>query len=305
MPAPLALQIAKTISDAIANGEIGDGEHLSAPKLAVRFGVSRSPIREALEVLSGLGFAEQRANRGYFAKASASEGTASDAARLSLPFEPASAYQKMAEDWLTDRIPSDVTEQMLRDRYQLTKSQLSDILTRAAREGWAQPKAGYGWQFLPVAKTPEAFEQAYRFRMVIEPAAMLEPTYQINRAVLEELKRLQTRMLEQDIERLPGERLMQLGTQFHEELIQFSGNPFFHQSLVRVNQMRRLMEYRSRIDRRRLYTQCREHLELIGILETGDIVAASYRMRQHLAGALRAKTPVVLNDEQTLAVAEK
>jgi len=156
-----------------------------------------------------------------------------------------------------------------------------------------------------VAKTPEAFEQAYRFRMVIEPAAMLEPTYQINRAVLEELKRLQTRMLEQDIERLPGERLMQLGTQFHEELIQFSGNPFFHQSLVRVNQMRRLMEYRSRIDRRRLYTQCREHLELIGILETGDIVAASYRMRQHLAGALRAKTPVVLNDEQTLATAEK
>jgi len=297
MPAPLALQIAKTISDAIASGEIGDGEHLSAPKLAMRFGVSRSPIREALDVLSELGFAEQRANRGYFARFVAPEG-ADSAARISLPFEPSSAYQKIAEDWLTDRIPSDVTEQMLRDRYQLTKSQLSDILMRAAREGWAQPKPGYGWQFLPVAKTPEAFEQAYRFRMVIEPAAMLEPTYQINRAVLEEQKRLQTRMLEHDIERLPGERLMQLGTLFHEELIQFSGNPFFHQALVRVNQMRRLMEYRSRIDRRRLYTQCREHLELIAIIESGDIVAASYRMRQHLAGALRAKTPVVLNEDQ-------
>jgi len=300
MPAPLALQIAKTISDAITNGEIADGEHLSAPKLATRFGVSRSPVREALDVLAGLGFAEQRANRGYFATAGkAQDGEGFERKGRALPFEASSSYQRIAEDWLTDRIPSDVTEQMLRDRYQLTKSQLTDILTRAAREGWAEPKAGYGWQFLPVAKTPKAFEQAYRFRMVIEPAAMLEPTYRIDRAVLEEQKRLQTRMLEQDIERLAGERLMQLGTLFHEELIKFSGNPFFHQALVRVNQMRRLMEYRSRVDRRRLYTQCKEHLELIAVLEAGDIVDASYMMRRHLAGALRAKTPVVLDEDES------
>lgn len=298
MPASLALQIARTVSDAITNGEIADGEHLSAPKLAARFGVSRSPVREALEVLSRLGFAEQRANRGYFAKAGkAADETGSTPKGNARPFEASNPYQEIAEDWLTDRIPSDVTEQMLRDRYRLTKAQLTDILMRAAREGWAEPKPGYGWQFLPVAKTPEAFEQAYRFRMIIEPAAMLEPTYQIDRAVLNEQRRLQTRMLEQDIERLSGERLMQLGTLFHEELIKFSGNPFFHQALVRVNQMRRLMEYRSRVDRRRLYTQCKEHLELIAIIESGDIVGASYQMRQHLAGALRAKTPVVLNED--------
>src|SRR5690606_37459561 len=184
MPASLVLQIAKTISAAIASGEIGDGEHLSAPKLAVRFGVSRSPVREALEVLAGLGFAEQRANRGYFAKAAKLEAAGNGPSRQVLPFESASSYQQMAEDWLRDRIPADVTEQMLRDRYRLTKAQLSDVLMRAAREGWAEPKPGYGWQFLPVAKTPEAFEQAYRFRMIIEPAAMLEPTYQINRPVL-------------------------------------------------------------------------------------------------------------------------
>lgn len=298
MPAPLVMQIAKSISDAIANGEIAEGEHLSAPKLALRFGVSRSPVREALEVLAGLGFSELRANRGYFARMTKTDGTqVSDEGGSTLPFEAANSYQQMAEDWLTDRIPSDVTEQMLRDRYELTKAQLSDILTRAAREGWAEPKAGYGWQFLPVAKTPEAFEQAYRFRMIIEPAAMLEPSYRIDRTVLEKQKRLQTRMLEHDIERLPGERLMALGTLFHEELIKFSGNPFFHQSLMRVNQMRRLMEYRSRVDRRRLFTQCKQHLELIALLEAGELIDASYMMRQHLAGALRAKTPVVLTDD--------
>lgn len=298
MPAPLVLKIAKSLADAISNSEIAEGEHLSAPKLALRFGVSRSPVREALVVLGDLGYAELRPNRGYFAKMATPEQALDIKDSFpALTFEAASPYQQMAEDWLTDRLPANVTEQMLRERYQLTKSQLNDILTRAAREGWAVPKAGYGWHLLPVAKTPEAFEQAYRFRMVIEPAAMLEPTYRIKRAVLEEQKRLQTRMLDSDIERLPGERLMELGTMFHEELIKFSGNPFFHQALVRVNQMRRLMEYRSRIDRRRLYTQCKQHLELIEVLETGDVIEASYMMRQHLAGALRAKTPVVLKDD--------
>lgn len=85
MAASLALQIAKTISDAIANGEIADGEHLSAPKLASRFGVSRSPIREALELLAELGFAEQRANRGFFARAEkAVEGAAASNEREGL-----------------------------------------------------------------------------------------------------------------------------------------------------------------------------------------------------------------------------
>lgn len=297
MPASLALRIAKTIAEAISNGEIADGEHLSAPKLAERFGVSRSPIREALDLLASQGFAALEPNRGYFANAKEPSLTQADPTGQSLPFEEPNAYQQVAEDWLTDRIPADVSEQMLRDRYRLTKTQLTDILMRAAREGWAEPKAGYGWQLLPVAKTPEAFEQAYRFRMTIEPAAMLEPTYQIDRAVLEEQKRLQSRMLESGIEKLPGERLMELGTLFHEELIKLSGNPFFHQALVRVNRMRRLMEYRSRVDRRRLYTQCTQHLKIIEIIETGDLVEASYMMRRHLAGALRAKSPVALRDD--------
>jgi len=36
---------------------------------------------------------------------------------------------------------------------------------------------------------------------------------------------------------------------------------------------------------------------LIAVLETGDIADASYMMRRHLAGALRAKTPVVLDED--------
>ncbi|APG89115.1 GntR family transcriptional regulator (plasmid) [Sinorhizobium americanum CCGM7] len=287
----LAQNIANEITLLVTSGELAVGDPLRTQHLADRFGVSRSPVREALQMLSEQGVLEQKENRGFFVKESAGAlaETVSDEAR---PFEVANDYQRLAEDWLTDRIPAEVTEQVLRERYDLTKMQLNDILMRAVREGWAERKQGYGWRFLPVAKTPEAFEQIYRFRMLIEPAAMLEPDFRLDRKIIEEQRRIQSRMLETDIERLPAERLLHNGALFHEELIRMSNNPFFHLSLVRVNRMRRLLEYRSRVDRSRLVRQCQDHLDILDLLERGEVIEASYAMRRHLGGALSKKSPI-------------
>ncbi|MGH6946585.1 MAG: GntR family transcriptional regulator [Kiloniellales bacterium] len=290
---PLALHIANEIVESVRAGRIAAGSHLTAQRVADQFGVSRSPVREAMRLLARQGYLEQRPNRGFFAVARSDTKAAHVGEGDEKPFDTPNDYQRLAEDWLMNRIPVEVTEQLLRDRYELTKSQLTSILMRAVREGWAERKQGYGWRFLPVAKTPEAFEQIYRFRMLIEPAAMLEPTYRIDQAVLGELRRVQEAMLEADIECLPGERLLEAGSSFHEELIKFSGNPYFSQALVRANRMRRLLEYRSRVDRRRLYVQCAQHLEIVGLLEKGEIVEASYLLRRHLGGALATKSPIV------------
>ena len=302
---PLPARIARDLLNAIRSGEIRVGEHLSAQRIADRFEVSRSPVREALQALADEGLLEQQQNRGYFVSSlplADPESARDEDAEYA--FEAPNDYQRIAEDWLANRLPGEVTEQMLRSRYDLTKAQLSDILVRAAREGWAERKQGYGWRFLPVAKTAEAFAQIYRFRQTIEPAAMLEPGYRIDREVLLEQRRIQERMLEHDIERLPGERLLENGAMFHEELIRFSGNPFFHQALVRVNRMRRLMEYRTQIDRRRLYVQCSEHIEIIKTLEAGQVVDASFLMRRHLGGALSTKLPERAADLGALGNAE-
>ncbi|ANK76993.1 GntR family transcriptional regulator (plasmid) [Ensifer adhaerens] len=287
----LAQTIANEISLLVTSGELTVGDHVKTQQLADRFGVSRSPVREAMEILAGQGLLEQKENRGFFVKeppGAIAERVREDAE----PFEVANDYQRLAEDWLTDRIPAEVTEQTLRERYELTKSQVNDVLMRATREGWAERKQGYGWRFLPVAKTPEAFEQIYRFRMLIEPAAMLEPEFSLDRKIIDEQRRIQMRMLETDIERLPAERLLHNGALFHEELIKMSNNPFFHISLVRVNRMRRLLEYRSRVDRSRTVRQCQEHLEILDLLERGEVVEASYAMRRHLGGALSKKSPI-------------
>lgn len=248
-----------------------------------------------MQLLYDQGLLEQKPNRGFFVVPNARvepEGSPDDP----LP-ESMSDYQRLAEDWLTDKIPADVTEQMLRDRYDLTRTQVNDILMRASREGWAERKQGYGWRFLPVAKTAEAFEQIYRFRMLIEPAAMLEPGFVLDRKIIDEQRRIQERMLATDIESLPAERLLYNGSLFHEELIKMSGNPFFHISLVRVNRMRRLLEYRSNVDRERLHVQCEDHLAILDLLQRGEIVEASYSMRRHLGGALSRKSPLLWSQE--------
>ncbi|MEK1929040.1 MAG: GntR family transcriptional regulator [Pararhizobium sp.] len=285
------MNIANEITLLVTSGEIAAGEHLRAQHLADRFGVSRQPVRDAFQILSEQGLVELKENRGFFVKDSAG-GVVEPVSDEAKPFEVANDYQRLAEDWLTDKIAAEVTEHMLRERYDLTKAQLNDILMRAAREGWAERKQGYGWRFLPVAKTAEAFEQIYRFRMLIEPAAMLEPEFRLDRTILDEQRRIQMRMLDTDIERLPAERLLHNGALFHEELIKMSNNPFFHLSLVRVNRMRRLLEYRSRVDRNRTVRQCQEHIAILDLLQQGEIVEASFAMRRHLGGALSKKSPI-------------
>jgi len=66
-------------------------------------------------------------------------------------------------------------------------------------------------------------------------------------------------------------------------------------ALQRVNRMRRLMEYRAEVNRERLIEQCTEHIEILSLLEKGNIVDASYHMRQHLSGALERKSPLTWN----------
>lgn len=286
----LAQRISKRLLQDIATGGLSVGQHLGAQQLADRYGVSRTPVREAMNILETDGFLVRQENRGFFVAEADPKAITS-----SLEAQPESAdddYWHMANDWLSNRLPEEITEQLLRHTYGWTKSRTTDCLVRAAREGWAERKEGYGWRFLPVAKTAAAFDEIYRFRLAIEPSALLEPSFEIDRKALDEQKRIQSTMLENGTEQTPAEALLRNGAVFHEEITRMSNNPYFLAALKRVNRMRRLMEYRAEIDHARFTGQCTEHLELIDLLERGETVEASYFMRRHLGGALEKKSPL-------------
>jgi len=52
----------------ILSGEIAPGRKINENQLAVRFGTSRGPIREALRTLEGAGLVETIPNRGAFVR---------------------------------------------------------------------------------------------------------------------------------------------------------------------------------------------------------------------------------------------
>lgn len=289
---PLALRIANDIIARIGMGEFGAGSHLATEALAKHFEVSRSPVREALAILCDQGIIENRRNRGFFVLSSAGRKAGETG------LEPAGSrardpYYELAEDWLKDRIGADQTEQAIRDRYGLTRSQAQDLLSRASREGWAEPKPGYGWKLRQVAKTAEAFEDIYRFRAVIEPAALLEPSFRFDRAVAASLRRTQERLASGDLDGLAPAAMTAAGAEFHEGIIRMSGNPMFFHALERANQLRRLAEYRLRVNPQRIAVQSLEHLHILDLLAMGDNLGAAHLMRRHLSGALASKSPVV------------
>lgn len=288
----LALRIAGDIVTRINSGDLGAGVRLATEALAKQYQVSRSPVREALSVLAGDGIIENRPNRGFYVR------TVADAADGAIPpivgrVEDADPYFTFAEDWLHDRIEGELTEQAVRDRYGLTRSQAQELFIRAVREGWAEPKPGYGWRLRQVAKTSEAFEQIYRFRAIIEPAAIMEPTFRFNKAAASSLRRTQERLAKGQLSGFSPDAMTSAGALFHEELIKMSDNPMFLFALERANQLRRLVEYRLKVNPERIVAQSTEHLAILDLLERGDNLEAAHFMRRHLSGALAVKSPVV------------
>jgi DNA-binding GntR family transcriptional regulator len=67
-PVGLGAQIAETLKAAILEGEFRGGEQLGEHELQLRFGVSRSPLREAFRELEKFGLVEIVPRRGSFVK---------------------------------------------------------------------------------------------------------------------------------------------------------------------------------------------------------------------------------------------
>jgi DNA-binding GntR family transcriptional regulator len=61
-------EIRETLEQRIVEGELKDGERLDEVSLAKRFGVSRTPLREALRMLAGSGLVELVPRRGAFVR---------------------------------------------------------------------------------------------------------------------------------------------------------------------------------------------------------------------------------------------
>lgn len=265
------------------------GTHLGAQKLADRLQVSRSPVNEALKLMLEGGIVTRAENRGYFLAVDLSD-SALDAdlmEQLSGRDVLEQVYFDIADDLLRGDLPLQCTESLLRSRYKLTGAQLQILLARIANEGWATRTPGYGWAFSSMITTPDSLLQSYRLRLALEPAALLEPGFSIGQATIDRCRAAEVHLLEGGIETDTADQLHDRGVRFHESLIEASGNPFFIETIQRVNKVRRLLSYRSMRNRARYREHCEQHLEILALLEQGENEQASNALRRHLQSTLK------------------
>lgn len=280
--------IAAQIVDLIQADGLEVGSHLPAQMLADRLRVSRSPVNEALQQLYEMGVLTRERNRGYFVAQDVQASSSDVAASLGLEENDVvtAVYFQIADDLLRGDLPVAFTESQMRARYGLTPTQLNAVLGRIANEGWAERRQGYGWEFSSMMRTPDTLLQSYRLRLALEPAALLEPGYRLDPAVLARCRAAEWHLLDGGIETDTADELHDRGVRFHESLVEASGNPFFIDTVRRVNRVRRLLSYRSMRDRKRYKLHCEQHLHVLDLLEQERNEEASRAMHEHLLSTL-------------------
>ncbi|MCZ8398516.1 GntR family transcriptional regulator [Achromobacter ruhlandii] len=279
---------ASKILELIRQDRLTGGAHLSAQKLADRLRLSRSPVNDALGLLERHGIVARKPNRGYFLQLD-HEVLARTCADLAPPAADdvvTQSYFRLADELLRGALPMQCSEALLRARYALTQAQTQALLARVAQEGWAQRRPGYGWEFSSMMTTPDSLLQSYRLRLALEPAALLEPSYRIDKAVLARCRAAERHLLDGGIDSDSADQLHERGVRFHESLVEASGNPFFIDTIKRVNRVRRLLSYRSMQDRSRYRQHCEQHLEILDLLERERNEEASQALARHLRSTL-------------------
>ncbi|SEF27942.1 DNA-binding transcriptional regulator, GntR family [Variovorax sp. NFACC28] len=262
------------------------GDHLPEIHLAQHIGTSRSPIQVALRHLAQLGVLQQDANRGFFLNVDAKDWDGPVAGLLSTD-DP--LYLRIVDDRQSDRLTDEVTEADLMRRYGVARSTLRKVLSRISEEGWIEQSMGHGWRFLSMIDSPDAYEESYLFRQSIEPGAILSPSFMSVPAELKQLRREQQRIVDGGFQTMTPIELFEANSHFHETIAQWSHNRFVLQSVRRINQLRRLVEYRQASKRGPRHTHAGEHLAILDAIEKQDFMQAANLMRAHLNDARRNK----------------
>jgi DNA-binding GntR family transcriptional regulator len=265
--------------------ELEQGSHLVEENLAEQFGVSRSPIRFALFFLHKAGIVEFRSNYGFFL---ARPGRGLDVTALRLPKgEEQQVYESITRDRLNGALQDTATEADLMRRYRVSRGVLNRVLLRLSQDGIAQRADGYGWFFLPTFDSQAAHDESYRFREVIEPAAVLQPTFKVDEKHLARVRKVHEQIVLSGGRELTQAEMVRINAEFHEMLASFAGNRFFLQAAEQHSRLRQLIEHRA-LDAERAVESCKEHLAIMDALGSDREWAASL-LRRHLEVARKMR----------------
>ncbi|HHI0521098.1 TPA: GntR family transcriptional regulator [Klebsiella variicola] len=288
-------RIARQILDLISEARFDPGHHLREQHLADALGVSRTPVRAGLKELTRMGAVEARPNQGFFLLKRSNELD-----QLEIE-QSKSNDQKLYEQLVHDRIagilPESFTQTEISQRYDVDRGVLTRTLVKLSEDGLIARNAGHGWRFLQTLNSDIALRNSYGFRLMIESMALLTPNLHVDRQMLKRLRARHLRLITHpDITQVPAKEIFETDAAFHELLAEASGNLFVLQAIQQQNRLRRLLEFGSYHNKRRVKEWCEEHVAIIDALRENKQEQAAELMRKHLQYAfdqVNVKSPRV------------
>lgn len=269
------------IAGAIRDDGLRAGDRLNESRLAERLNVSRTPVRAALRRLADLGYVAREPNRGV------------TLARL--PPVPQREASDEGDDLLAaiarDRglgcLGEQVSETELMRLYGRGRQTIRGALQRLCDLGSVERRPGYGWSFVNTLRDAQERQESYRFRIVVEVAAILEPGFALLPGWADEMRARHERALTDAWGEHSSVSFYEMNAAFHLGIAAASGNRYVRSAMERQNQLRRLANYHWSRGFERVETNCREHLAILDALERGDAEIAAIAMRRHLEGVAR------------------
>ena len=182
-PAPSRLQseLAGRILHMLKEQGAGPGHHLVELDLCQHFGVSRTPVRGALKLLAAQGAVEARANRGFVLLGPVKSAPEVESANLQEE-EDKELFVAIAEARNTGRLAAECTQQELVRAFGAKLPTVGRVLRRLAELGLVERKPGNGWSFVASINSASAQAESYAFRQMLEPAALLQAGFELDRA---------------------------------------------------------------------------------------------------------------------------
>jgi len=270
------------IHELIRSEGVKPGARLNEKQLAARLSVSRSPVRAALDVMASRGLVVRRPHRGVelVALPPANDG-------------PIAMPERSDEDLLVliaaDRnrmaLDDEFSESELMQLYGVSRVVVRGALEKLADLDMVRRKPGYGWRFL-TSWNAEIRRESYRFRMMVEPAAIMEPGYALGPGWAEQMRHQHEASLRQPWTAFfSSVAFFEMNASFHEGIAAGSGNRFFVEAIRRQNRLRRFSNYNWRHGFERVRANHAEHMAILDPLEAGDRELAALMMRRHLEAA--------------------
>ena len=228
---------------------------------------------------------EHRDQRGYFIAPGFEN--ADHAAAVETP--ESALHDAILRDRFSKRLDAEVTAAHLARRYRAARALVLRVLNRLQKDGVVERALGQRWVFLPALDSLRSQEDSHRFRLILEPAAFLQPGFALDARRSRDLKAALGELAEQDARHFDLKRAIETDIAFHEAIADACNNRFLADAIRQQSRLRRFATTSMQVPPARLIESCREHLAILEAAEAGDVARAAELMREHLAASLRAR----------------